>query len=68
MSQFNPLSLVLDRVRAWPTESQQRARRNAMIASTALAARRAEREEVDDFFTSVRPSPPRPQLPLTVHR
>ena len=30
--------------------SQQRARRNAMIASTALAQRRAELIEVEDFL------------------
>ncbi|MCW2768426.1 hypothetical protein [Nocardioides sp.] len=37
-------------VRAWPAESQQQGRRNAMIASTALAQRRAEREDVEEFF------------------
>ena len=39
-------------VRRWPVESQQRARRNAMVASTALAQRRAEREDVEEFLAS----------------
>jgi hypothetical protein len=46
---FGPSRLV-SYVHAWPTESQQQARRNAMIASTALAQRRAEREDVEEFF------------------
>jgi hypothetical protein len=29
------------------------ARRNAMVACTALAQRRAEREDVEDFFASL---------------
>ena len=33
--------------------SQQTARRNAMIASTALTQRRAEQIEVEDFLTSL---------------
>ncbi|GCD92308.1 hypothetical protein [Nocardioides sp. LS1] len=37
----------------WPVESQQVARRNAMIASTALAQRRAERDEVEDFLAGL---------------
>jgi hypothetical protein len=43
---------LLDRARAWPVDSQQVARRNAMIACTALAARRAEREDVEDFLAA----------------
>ncbi len=44
-------------VRRWPVESQLGARRNAMIASTALAQRRAEIEDVEEFLTSLgRPS------------
>ena len=39
-------------VREWPVESQQRSRRNAMIASTALAQRRAELDEVEEFLTA----------------
>ncbi|MEP9381325.1 hypothetical protein [Nocardioides sp. KR10-350] len=30
--------------------SQARSRRNALVANTALAARRAEREEVDRYL------------------
>ena len=41
---------TVDAVRRWPVESQQRARRNAMIASTALAQRRAELEDVEEFL------------------
>ncbi len=43
---------LVDPVRRWPVESQLRARRNAMIASTALAQRRAELEDVEEFLTS----------------
>ena len=39
-------------VRQWPVESQQRSRRNAMIASTALAQRRAELNDVEDFLAA----------------
>jgi hypothetical protein len=50
-------TLLLDRlvepVRRWPVESQLRARRNAMIASTALAQRRAELEDVEEFLTTL---------------
>ncbi|MEX0426548.1 hypothetical protein AB3X52_02875 [Nocardioides sp. DS6] len=34
----------------WPVESQQRARHNALLANTALVARRHEREEVQRFL------------------
>ena len=37
----------------WPVESQLRARRNAMIASTALAQRRAELDEVEEFLAAL---------------
>ena len=33
----------------WAEQSQQRACRNAMVASTALAAGRRERDEVQEF-------------------
>ncbi len=39
-------------VARWPVESQLRARRNAMIASTALAQRRAELDDVERFLAS----------------
>jgi hypothetical protein len=37
-------------VTGWPVRSQQTARRNAMVAGTALAERRREREEVEEFL------------------
>lgn len=40
-------------VREWPVQSQQRSRRNAMIASTALAQRRAELDDVEDFLAAL---------------
>jgi hypothetical protein len=59
MSSLNPVSavrsVVFDRVQTWSVESQLGARRNAMIASTALAARRAEREDVEEFFATLKP-------------
>jgi hypothetical protein len=72
----NPLSLISARVQTWAIESQQGARRNAMIASTALAARRAERQDVDAYFASLRPAirsaitapTPRPKLPVAARR
>ncbi len=36
--------------RQWLVESQQVARRNAMVAATACARRRIEREDVADFL------------------
>lgn len=45
---------VVGRLRRWPVESQQSSRRNAMVACTALAARRAERDEVEDFLQGLR--------------
>lgn len=62
----NPLSLLSGRVRAWAVESQQGARRNAMVASTALAARRAERQDVEAYFASL--LPPTPQVTVAVRR
>lgn len=41
------------RLDRWSVESQQRARRNAMVASTRLAQRRAEREDVEEFFAAL---------------
>lgn len=40
-------------VRRWPVDSQQRSRRNAMIASTALAQRRADLEDVEEFLAGL---------------
>jgi hypothetical protein len=48
---YTPAHLVATAVR-WPVESQQRARRNAMIASNALAQRRVELDEVEEFLAT----------------
>ncbi len=45
--------------RNWSVESQQVSRRNAMLAATQCAQRRAEREDVADYFES-RTAPQRP--------
>jgi hypothetical protein len=37
----------------WAVQSQQTARRNAMIASTVLTQRRAELVEVEEFLASL---------------
>jgi len=58
MAPLNPVSLVLERVHTWSVESQLGARRNAMVASTALAARRAEREDVARYLDALEPSTP----------
>jgi hypothetical protein len=52
-----PIGHAVDVVRRWPVESQQRSRRNAMIASTALAQRRAELNDVEDFLAAAGHSP-----------
>jgi len=46
----------------WPVESQLGSRRNALVASTALAQLRAEREDVEDFLAhhAVRRAPRTP--------
>ena len=43
---------AVQRVRAWPFESQQTARRNAMLACSSLTQRRMERQDVEDFLVS----------------
>ena len=40
------------RLVAWPVESQQIARRNAMVACSSLTQRRMERQDVADFLLS----------------
>jgi hypothetical protein len=55
MPSLNPFNPLLGRVSAWSVESQLGARRNAMIASTALAARRAEREDMEAYFAGLEP-------------
>ena len=44
---------LVNRVRRWPVESQLRSRRNAMIASTALAQRRAELDEIEELLATL---------------
>ncbi len=44
---------LLHWIDTWGVASQQRARRNAMLASTSLAQRRAEMNEVEDFLASL---------------
>ena len=41
---------VAQALAGWPVSSQQAARRNALVASTALAERRRERLEVEAFL------------------
>ena len=48
--------------RSWSVESQQVSRRNAMLAATQCAQRRAERQEVADYFAA-RKSPGRSEKP-----
>ncbi|GAB2881350.1 hypothetical protein [Nocardioides pacificus] len=54
-------SLASARAAAWSVQSQQGSRRNAMIASTALAQRRAELNEVEEYLAAVGEA----SLPLT---
>ena len=55
-SPAHPVARLLHDLRTWPRTSQEQARRNAMVAATDCARRRAERQEVDDYLT--RTSPP----------
>jgi hypothetical protein len=57
---MNPMHLIpgapritLRWIDEWSVASQQRARRNAMIASTALAQRRAELDDVEEFLAGL---------------
>ena len=57
---MNPMHLIPARPRitfhwidGWSVASQQQARRNAMIASTALAQRRAELDDVEEFLADL---------------
>lgn len=53
MSPFLALPRVLTKPLRWPADSARRARHNAFAANAALAVRRAEREDVDQFLTSL---------------
>jgi len=50
----NPLRQPFQWLGTWAIASQQRARRNAMIASTALAQRRAELLEVEEYLAGLK--------------
>jgi hypothetical protein len=54
-----PLTALIHDLRTWPQTSQEQARRNAMLAATACAQRRIERQEVEEFFAA-RSSPAAP--------
>lgn len=57
---FSPLPHLVRLGRAvseWPVASQQHSRRNAMVALTACADRRAEREEVAAYLAERSVSP-----------
>lgn len=48
-----PLVVPVDRwVDRWAVASQQHARRNAMVAATALTQLRAESREVEDYLAA----------------
>ena len=47
---MRPLVRLGQTITEWPVASQQQARRNAMVALTACAQRRAEREDVASFL------------------
>lgn len=61
---LSTLPKIAAAARSWPLESQQVARRNAMIAATDCAKRRAEREDVADFLAD-RDAPPALPAPRT---
>jgi hypothetical protein len=46
------LTRLLATVTAWHVASQHRARRNALVASTALAQQRRERDEIEEFLAA----------------
>ncbi|WP_309650405.1 hypothetical protein [Nocardioides sp.] len=48
--------VLVEAVQRWAVESQHRARRNAMLATTDCVQRRIERESVEDFFSERYPS------------
>lgn len=47
---MRPLVQLGQTITEWPVASQQQARRNAMVALTACAQRRAEREDVASYL------------------
>jgi len=57
---MHPVIHHLSPIARWAVESQQRSRRNAMVASTTLTQRRSERIEVEEFLASRRGRPVKP--------
>ena len=57
-----PLALAAA-ARRWSASSQARARRNAMVALTSLAQRRAEREDADAFLVAAAQRRPTVSVP-----
>lgn len=47
-----PWTTAVQAARHWSTESVAKARRNALAANTALAARRAERNDVEAYLAA----------------
>ncbi len=45
---------LIRRIAAWHVHTQQAARRNALVAANALAERRREHEEVEEFLAADR--------------
>jgi hypothetical protein len=54
-------------VLTWPVESQQGARRNALVASTTLAQEAHERREVEAFLDAHVPRLPADRLAAGAH-
>jgi hypothetical protein len=50
----DPWTIVRDLAR-WPVTTQFQARRNALLACTALAQRRRERDEVEEYLDRMKP-------------
>jgi hypothetical protein len=57
---MHPVINHLSPIARWAVESQQRSRRNAMLASTTLTQRRSERIEVEEFLASMKGRPANP--------
>ena len=68
MPPFGSITTLVLRTWTWPVESQLGARRNAMVASTALAARRAEREDVEAYLSAHQPRERVLRVPVAAHR
>ena len=53
-------------VLSWPVASQQQARRNALLAATALAQAAHERRETEEFLAAHAGRPPADRLAAAV--